>query len=387
MIYDAIVIGAGPAGSTASRILANAGLKVLLIEKEKLPRYKPCAGGITTRTFQLIANKELNNLIKARVKNIEFKFKKFTRDYIADTEILMVDRKEFDLWLLSIAKNQGVIVNDNERVLKVYEGQQLVTVETIKGIYKSKFCIGADGGLSITRKCLKPEIEDSLKTQIGWATDIKISNNKNLIKSVMETGYIDNGYGWIFPKEEYLSCGVGRMSNRCPGIVRDTREFLSRMGMSYCNESIRGGGLACISKLIIPQITFKHTLLIGDAGFLVDPLSGEGIYQAIYSAKIAANVILKMFNEYGPDFSEYFEHINKEFYAEYKYANILADFMFRLPYLTYYFGIKNDYIVSLFEKLLKGEIRYSELFNNIREIVNKNYLFRVLYNFAKLFLK
>ena len=71
--YDVIVVGGGPGGSTAARFCAKAGLKTLLIEKEQLPRYKPCGGCLSTKTAHLL-NFDLSPVIENTIYGAKFTY-------------------------------------------------------------------------------------------------------------------------------------------------------------------------------------------------------------------------------------------------------------------------------------------------------------------------
>ncbi len=153
MIYDVIVVGAGPGGSTTARQLARAGLKTLLLEKEKIPRYKPCGGGIT-RKVQRLLDFDFSRTIEDTI----------TRLSVADrTERIRVEsnvgwcvmRDKFDALLAEHAARAGAEVRDGAPVKSIAFDDTGLSVTTRNETLRARIVVGADGVNGIVRRAAK----------------------------------------------------------------------------------------------------------------------------------------------------------------------------------------------------------------------------------------
>ncbi|MFC1877307.1 FAD-dependent monooxygenase [Thermodesulfobacteriota bacterium] len=118
--FDVTIVGAGPSGSTLGYYLSEKGFKVLIIEKKKLPRYKPCGGGITQRASNLLpfdfddVVEDYSLTAKILFNNIEVLSKDFDSPIVS-----MVMRDKFDYFLINKAKEKGVVVKDKNKFLSI----------------------------------------------------------------------------------------------------------------------------------------------------------------------------------------------------------------------------------------------------------------------------
>src|SRR3990172_2654908 len=146
-MYDAIVVGLGPAGSTAARDLAGAGLRVLGIDKEKFPRYKSCGGCISTK-IERILDFDISSAIEERVKGATYTYKSGrTMDIMSDRPVgYNVMRDTFDALLLSKAKEAGAETIEGVRAVKAVDNGPSVKVLLADGRdFEAKVLVGADG--------------------------------------------------------------------------------------------------------------------------------------------------------------------------------------------------------------------------------------------------
>jgi flavin-dependent dehydrogenase len=165
--YDVIVVGGGPAGSTAARNAALAGLNVLLVDKAKFPRYKPCAGAIreaVTKTLDM----DLTGILHRKISGFSiFAPAGYRIDCIPEDRShpgYTVMRDEFDLLLLRKAEEAGAVIKENSSVVKASQDTQSVTIQTKENeTITSKFLIGADG--------INSTVAKSLGFYDKWSTD------------------------------------------------------------------------------------------------------------------------------------------------------------------------------------------------------------------------
>ena len=128
--HDVIVVGAGPAGATLAYELSRQGMDVLILEKERLPRYKACAGGITVKTAKLL-DLDFSSATRDTVRGAKVAYgsrRSFTKSY-PQPLIHMVMRDEFDQLLIQRAREAGATLADNERVRQVEIAEKGVKVE------------------------------------------------------------------------------------------------------------------------------------------------------------------------------------------------------------------------------------------------------------------
>ena len=147
--YDVIIVGAGPAGSTAARHCGLKGLKTLLLEKEKIPRYKPCAGGITFAAVKELDFDIPEELIERKCHGMRIHFKKCKNRVTEEHPLVyMVTRSVFDEYLVEKSVAAGAEIRDSETCISVATDREKVSISTSKGEYRANIVIGADGFFS-----------------------------------------------------------------------------------------------------------------------------------------------------------------------------------------------------------------------------------------------
>ena len=306
-MYDVVISGAGPSGSHCARILAEAGYKVALIEKDTNWR-KPCGGSVSSKIIELYP--QINKLKIAKIKG--------TKIYSANLHFLthkrndnlhsaVVDRLEFDNLIRNIAVEKGAELFDNnvsyDFVIK--EGRKRgIKTKSKEGIkeYYGKILILADGMSS----------KLALRTGLRSKWDLKdITISKCAImegKNNLDYEYIYlffqsyMGYGWIFPLgENQFNIGCG-----APGEVV-SKVNLHKMYERFINNPyIKKKYLTSDFKIIwsasyplamngiLEEFLYSDNLMcIGDVAGYISPVTGEGIYQSMYSAKAAAEVAIQ----------------------------------------------------------------------------------------------
>ena len=215
-MYDVIVIGAGPAGASAAFSLAESGLKVLVMEKDKLPRYKTCGGGIIKRAADLLPF-SINSVIERELVRADIFDHDNDLHFIEERSeniIFMVMRSDFDSFLLSKAVEKGAFVNDDSEVIEIENLNDCVSVKSNKETHKAKFVIAADGATGILGKISRRKS----KTLKVAAIEVEVTTNQNVFNKYKSTarfdyGLVPYGYAWIFPKRKHLSIGVAFMKN------------------------------------------------------------------------------------------------------------------------------------------------------------------------------
>jgi geranylgeranyl reductase family protein len=288
--FDAVVIGAGPAGSTAAYRLARAGASVLLVDRARFPRDKPCGGGLTDRAVDQIPV-DVNPVVEDTVSTFELglayrrRFERRSKTAL----LLMTQRRRLDAFLAEQAAEAGADFRDGAKVAEI-EANGNVTVDGVR--IQTEALIGADGVNGITAR--------SVGLDGGYDHAVALEGNlpyeavdeaRFRGRVLIELGTVPGGYAWVFPKGDHVNVGVGGWLREGPRL----RAHLSRVCREYGlpEERLEGtrGYRLPLRKAGAAAAT-KRTLLVGDAAGLVDPLSGDGMYEAFLSARLAAEAVL-----------------------------------------------------------------------------------------------
>lgn len=311
MDYDVAIVGAGPAGSTAARLLSEKGNNVLLIEKNKFPRDKPCGGGLTKRVLEefnflnnpaYIDSYSYGGILHSPSLNYKV-------EVIKDEPLIgMVSRNEFDFKLANLAVNKGTVLIDNKAVVDVKISKYNVEIFfNNEDSIKSKILIGADGVWSLIAKrtaLRENSIDYGICIVEEFNVEDKILDNffgKNRICHHFSQPLNINGYGWVFPKKENLNIGILEFIIRDKKIIKHNildlfKEYIKILKKnniipdSIHIKNFKGGAIPITP---LDKTYFNRVVLIGDSAGFSSALTGEGIYYAMKSGKIAAEIIDK----------------------------------------------------------------------------------------------
>jgi geranylgeranyl reductase family protein len=292
--FDALVVGAGPAGSATAIRLAGGGAKVLLVDRARFPRDKPCGGGLTGRALRH-APCPVDPVVEHVVDRFRIRLRygrSFTRRH-PQPLVLMTQRRRLDLHLAEQAAGAGADFRDGIRVFDVRDEGTHVSARVDGEAVVADVLVGADGANGIVAR------ETGLGAGIvrGVALEANVSYgdlDRDAVEgtAVIELGVVPGGYGWVFPKGDHANVGVGGWGSEGPRL----REHLLRLIEKHDVDAaalrdLRGHRLPMRRLGTTPSS--GRVLLVGDAAGLVDPLSGDGIYEAFASAELAARAILE----------------------------------------------------------------------------------------------
>ncbi|PKM92521.1 MAG: hypothetical protein CVU81_00050 [Euryarchaeota archaeon HGW-Euryarchaeota-1] len=295
--FDIVVIGAGPAGSALAEKTAMAGFKTLILEKEKLPGDKPCAGIAPPRIYRLLG--------KIPEYVTERKFKGYHLFSPSGIELytgflkegVIVDRKKFDHWLIERAKDAGAEVADNLKADNIVFSKNDNKIKTNNNFY-SKILVGADGANSFVRKTIGREYKNfALGVQYTIDLPDEVINEKIGNWFEVHYGNMNWGYGWVSPQNNKIKIGLGSTDDK---FKKNSREYLNKFVENFRKKKeIKNLKTINFTSHLIPidgpldKPCRSNVVLIGDAAGFVNPLTGEGIYYAVKSAQIAADAIIR----------------------------------------------------------------------------------------------
>ncbi|HEX5173446.1 MAG TPA: geranylgeranyl reductase family protein [Gaiellaceae bacterium] len=338
MTYDVAILGGGPAGSTAAYRLATAGARVLLLDKATFPRDKPCGGGVTGRAARLLPF-SIEPVVEDAVDRLECGLRyrrRFTRHARAPLAY-MTQRRRLDHFLLQKAAEAGAEVREGETA----DVREL----------DARIVIGADGCNGSSAKQL--ELADGVVH--GVALEANYPHEPRFARAmVLEIAVIRGGYGWVFPKGDHVNVGVGGNGEEGPKLRAELRRMCEAYGIDPdAAEDTRGYRLPL--RLPGTLLARGRTAVIGDAAGLVDPFSGDGMYEAFLSAQLVADAALDVLAGRAENLDAYQAAVERRI-APLTRAGWGAKRAFeRFPRTTYALA-RLPVTFRALEKLLRGEL-------------------------------
>jgi geranylgeranyl reductase family protein len=293
-VWDVVVVGAGPAGASAARAAAEAGRRVLLLEKAELPRYKTCGGGIIGPSRDALPpGFELP--LRDRVHAVTFSLNgRLTRTRRSKRMLFgLVNRPEFDQRLVEAAvkagaelrtgtavsrvEQHGPAVPDRRTVAVVLAGGETLLARAVVGADGSASRIGAHVGVRLDQVDLGLEAEIPVPPHVAreWAGRVLI-----------DWGPLPGSYGWVFPKGDTLTVGVIAARGEGAATKRYLEEFTARLGLAGYEPAISSGHLTRCRTDDSP-LSRGRVLVCGDAAGLLEPWTREGISFALRSGRLA----------------------------------------------------------------------------------------------------
>ena len=354
--WDAIVVGAGPAGSSTAFRLASAGGSVLLLDRAEFPRDKPCGGGVTPRALVHLPV-DIASVVERVPTKVELGlgFRRSALRGRGGPLAYMTQRRRLDHLVAERAAGAGAEFRDGVRVTAVEAQQDDVVVTAGGERLHGRALVGADGVNGVSAKALGL----GGNREVGVALEGNLPNAKADVERyrgrfVLELGTVPGGYGWIFPKGEHLNVGVGGAASQGPRL----REHLVRLCAAHAIdpddlEELRGHRLPFRA----PDSTLARgrALVAGDSAGLIDPLTGDGMYEAFFSGRLASEAVLELLageaeslDAYGPKLTR---HLAVHLWAAWSLRAALD----RFPRTTYALA-KGRLVWPVVEKLVTGEL-------------------------------
>jgi geranylgeranyl reductase family protein len=354
--FDAIVVGAGPAGSSTAYRFARAGARVCLLDRARFPRDKPCGGGLTLRAVRQLPF-SVEPVVEDRVATLELGvgYRRSCSKTGRVPWVLMTQRRRLDAFLSERAAEAGAELRDGVKATEVRpDGTVLAGAERLE----ADVLVGADGANGVSGRALGPQghtLGVALEGNVGHE---HVPAERFRGRAVVELGVVPGGYAWIFPKGDHVNVGVGGWGSEGPRLRERLRELCAAYGLNQSHvRELRGHRLPMRGATHRP--VRDRLLLVGDAAGLVDPLSGDGMYEAFVSGRLAARAALDFLHgraadlePYATEFANMFSPLESVSWR----AKVAFD---RFPRFAYWLA-RAPVSWRLFEAVVSGERTASE---------------------------
>lgn len=293
-VWDAVIVGAGPAGCAAAYDLAVAGRRVLLVDRAAFPRPKACAGGLTLKAVRALRY-SIAPVVRHWARSIVLEEATGSAITVGrKTPVCaMTVREELDAFCLGRTRERGAEFRQVTALSSIEQTNGKVILRFADGTTcQARFVLGADGVHSRVR---------ALATHGEWfKRGFALEANVPYTQSeayplTFDFAPVPGGYGWLFPRDTHVNVGL-YVGAEGEGAKID-RAALERYIAARCGGERKHSGIVGqflgLGAADYQPAEGSRVLLAGDAAGFVDPLTGEGIYGAIRSGQAAASAIGK----------------------------------------------------------------------------------------------
>ena len=369
MLYDVIVAGAGPAGSTTARECASRGLSVLLLDRAEFPRDKPCGGAVTVRAagelpFDLapVVERVMHGMYLS-VNRAKGFYRRSSRELAYFTQ-----RRHLDTFLVERATEAGASLRERALVRDVEKRASYMIVRTRDESFEGRTLVAADGANGQTARLAGVDVG----IIHGLALEGNVTPSGDYPERwedvmALDVGGPPGGYGWMFPKGDHLNIGVGGWKHIGPNM----RESLDQLVRFYGFDAgdiwgLRGHHLPL--RRPTSPLVHGNVVLVGDAAGLLDPLTGEGIYAAIWSGKAAARHLAAFLGEEATDLDGYGREVERKLEPELRISRRFKDLFHMAP--GFYIRIERwtSILWKLTGRILSGEQTYHDVMGRHRTL-------------------
>jgi geranylgeranyl reductase family protein len=373
--YDVIVVGAGPAGATAAAELARGGRSVALIEKERLPRYKTCGGGLVGRALAALpACARATVQLECRAAEMHFATPRqgeqlsfsVTRE---EPVVAMVMRSELDAALARDAAAAGaeLLAPCTARGIArpATEEGRCVELDTDRGVLRASFVIAADGARSKLAAAAGWVGTPRSLPAVEWELRVDAERHERFRHAArFDFGSAFRGYAWVFPKREHLSVGALLAERTAAPLPLVLERYLDELGLGRARSIERHGWMIPVEPR--PGGPARgRVLLVGDAAGLADPLTAEGISHALVSGRLAAAAVLSS-SDPARVRARYRSELRREVSSELAWARRLARVLYARRPPTWLFRHFGQTLCDALGEVISGRATYRSLLTNPR---------------------
>ena len=363
--FDVLVVGAGPAGSTAAYRLATRGARVLLADKARFPRDKPCGGGLTMRAVRQLPF-SVDPVVEDRTMRVRLglDFTRRVERRMDEPLVLMTQRKRLDAYLVEQAANAGAEFRDGVKVGGLELGEDGVQAHVDGSRVSAAHALLADGANGVSARAVgldgAREFGVALEANVPYGV-VPEAEYRGLL--CLELANVPGGYGWVFPKGDHVNVGVGGWEREGPRLREHLARFCREYGISESSlEDVRGYRLPLLKPGA--RLAKGRAALLGDAAGLVDPLSGDGMYEAFLSAKLATEAVL------AGDLEGYDRELRRSLSSQLSAAWGAKVALDRFPRLTYAV-VRTPFLWNAVVSLIGGDVPSPSSMRGLRRAAMK----------------
>ncbi|MCP5111283.1 MAG: NAD(P)/FAD-dependent oxidoreductase [bacterium] len=322
------ILGGGPAGAFAAERLASAGLITTLLD-EKLAWEKPCGGGLTYKAYSQYPFLIDNDTPKRIIRETYLAAPKTGSHRLSLTQPLVVySRFDLNRMMLTRAERAGTQI-EKTRVLGIHRNGRGWNIRTKQGSLPADYCVVATGARnSLGDVGTRLTAADTL-CALGYYVPTSQRHIDVQFLSSLE------GYIWVFPRSEHLSVGICGRGEPARALRARLERYLRDKDIPLTGATFYGHMIPSLSPGAWRRnrIAGDGWMAVGDAGGLVDPITGEGLYYAIRSADLASRVVLA--DEHAParKATAYRQLIHQDFGADLEFGSRIAKRVYRGSFL------------------------------------------------------
>lgn len=361
-VFDVAIAGAGPAGGAAALELAGTGRRVVLIEKASPPRYKTCGGGVLWRAVKLLPI-DIRSAIDRECEVAELVHHDPDLRFLCRRPypiVSMVMRDRFDHLLIQEAERKGGLsLRTKCAVSDVRLETDHVTLVTTGGEVRARYVIAADGVNSVVaRKTGRPALTGVVPALECEATYSPETMARLSVSARFDFGIVPAGYGWVFPKANHLSVGVGTTRRGGANLPDMYARYATRLRLGPpIREERHGYMIPCHPRrrmFDVPRVLFT-----GDAAGLADPVTAEGITAGISSGQLAARAIIAASESPAGVAKHYRRTLHDALLADLRVARWLAWLLYERPRWCAVLLARHGHGMSeLMTRIVSGESTY-----------------------------
>jgi flavin-dependent dehydrogenase len=383
------VLGGGPAGAFAAERLASAGLDTIVID-EKLAWEKPCGGGITYKAYTQYPFLIQNDTPKKLISQTSLAASSGSIDLQLTRPLVIYSRYELNGMLLKRAERAGATL-EKTRIAGLERRGRGWIIETRTGNIDADFCFIATGARNPLKQVGTQWSNGDTMTTLGYY--VPVDRDRVDIQFFPQF----EGYIWSFPRQGHLSVGIGGKGLSGQELRTRLESWMAERDLPIQGATFFGHVLPSLERPAWSRnrVAGEGWMAVGDAGGLVDPVTGEGLYYAIRSADLATKLVLADAHSPVEQPSVYRSLLHRDFMMDLELGAHLAKRLFlgqflysNVPARMIQFMRRSPTLSIIVQDLFAGTQNYLELKHRLmrgmrgtaRDLLMSLYLRRVVPN-------
>ena len=338
------------------------GASVLLADKATFPRDKPCGGGLTMRAVHQLPF-PVDPVVEDRTTRVRLglDFTRRVERRMEEPLVLMTQRKRLDAYLVEQAVRAGAEFRDGVKVSDVALEEDGVQAQVDGSRVVAAHALLADGANGVSRRAIG--LDDGRDYGVALEANVPygvVSETEYRGLLCLELANVPGGYGWVFPKGDHVNVGVGGWESEGPRLREHLARFCREYGIPESSlEDVRGHRLPLVHPRA--RLAKGRVALLGDAAGLVDPLSGDGIYEAFLSARLATEAVL------AGDLESYDRELRRALSSQLAAGWSAQVALDRFPRLTYAI-VRTPFLWNAVVSLLGGDVPSPSSMRGLRRV-------------------